>query len=249
MRARRHRVPGRARGDAARGPRRARVLRLSARPDRAQRGRGRAAPAGRRAGRAAARGDGGRGRERSRRGCSTLRQRGGRASCSRRRPRTCSASTATGAAGTIVGGWAVRPEHVLGLGTRMPMDGDTAATRVWRTGAAARMDSYAGAEGELAETLRGYGVQAVVAAPMFLGGALWGAVIVSTMDAGAVPGGRRGADRLLRRAGRAGAGQRAGARGARGVARAHRRRPATPSAGGWSATCTTAPSSGSCPWR
>jgi signal transduction histidine kinase len=64
----------------------------------------------------------------------------------------------------------------------MPLDGDTAATRVWRTGRPARMDSYDQAEGELAATLRGYGVQAVVAAPVFLGGSLWGAVIVSTMD-------------------------------------------------------------------
>ena len=30
--------------------------------------------------------------------------------------------------------------------------------------------------------MRGYGVQAVVAAPVFLGGSLWGAVIVSSMD-------------------------------------------------------------------
>jgi PAS domain S-box-containing protein len=94
-----------------------------------------------------------------------------------------------GRAGEIVGGWAVRPEHVLGHGTRMPMDGDTAVTRVWRTGQAARMDSYAQAEGKLAETMRGYGVQAVVAAPVFLAGALWGAVIVSSMSAGPFPQG------------------------------------------------------------
>ena len=94
-----------------------------------------------------------------------------------------------GRAGEIVGGWAVQPEHVLAHGSRMPMDGDTAVTRVWRTGQAARMDSYAGAEGKLAETMRGYGVQAVVAAPVFLAGALWGAVIVSSMSAGPFPQG------------------------------------------------------------
>ncbi|MBE2319220.1 PAS domain S-box protein [Solirubrobacter sp. CPCC 204708] len=94
-----------------------------------------------------------------------------------------------GRAGEIVGGWAVRPEHVLGHGTRMPMDGDTAVTRVWRTGQAARMDSYAQAEGRLAEAMRSYGVQAVVAAPVFLGGSLWGAVIVSSMSAGPFPEG------------------------------------------------------------
>jgi signal transduction histidine kinase len=89
---------------------------------------------------------------------------------------------ADGGGGTIIGGWALSPEHVLPPGTRMLLDGDTAVTRVWRTGRAARMDSYADAEGALAETMRGYGVQAVVAAPVFLGGSLWGAVVVSTMD-------------------------------------------------------------------
>jgi PAS domain S-box-containing protein len=87
-----------------------------------------------------------------------------------------------GRGGTIVGGWAQRPEHILPVGTRMPMDGDTAASRVWRTGRAARMDTYEDAEGELAALMRGYGVRAVVAAPIFLGGSLWGAVIVSVME-------------------------------------------------------------------
>ncbi len=94
-----------------------------------------------------------------------------------------------GRGGTIVGGWALRPEHILPPGTHMPMDGDTAAMRVWRSGSAARMDSYEGAEGELAAMMRGYGVQAVVAAPIFLGGSLWGAVIVSSMDAEPFPPG------------------------------------------------------------
>jgi PAS domain S-box-containing protein len=87
-----------------------------------------------------------------------------------------------GLAGTIIGGWSLTPEHVLPPGTRMSLDGDTAVTRVWRTGRAARMDSYADAEGELAARMRGYGVQGVVAAPIFLGGSLWGAVVVSTME-------------------------------------------------------------------
>jgi signal transduction histidine kinase len=46
------------------------------------------------------------------------------------------------------------------------------------------MDSYANAEGELAAIMRGYGVRAVVAAPIFLVGGLWGAVIVSVMEPG-----------------------------------------------------------------
>ena len=87
-----------------------------------------------------------------------------------------------GRGGTVVGGWALRAEHVLPIGTRMPLDGDTAVTRVWRTGSPARMENYGDAEGELASIMRGYGVRSVIAAPVMLGGSLWGAVVVSTID-------------------------------------------------------------------
>ena len=228
-------------------PGRARLLRLPARPDRALRGRDRAAPAGRRAGGAAARGDGGGGRARSARLFALVSEEVGR---------LLEAQTAhmfrfdsDGQAGRSSAAGRCGPSTCCRSARGCRCDGDTAATRVWRTGRPARMDTYDAAEGELAATLRGYGVQAVVAAPVFLGGALWGAVIVSTHGPAAVPRGRRAADLLLRRAGGAGAGQRAGARGAGRLARPHRRRPATPSAGGWSATCTTARSSGWCRWR
>ena len=154
-----------------------------------------------------------------------------------------------GQAGTIVGGWAVNREHMLPVGTRMPLDGDTAATRVWRTGRPARMDTYEQAEGELAATLRGYGVQAVVAAPVFLGGSLWGAVIVSTLDPRAVPArtpssGSPTSPSSPRR--RWPTPRRVRSWPRRAPASSRR---ATPSAGGWSATCTTARSSGWCRWR
>jgi PAS domain S-box-containing protein len=94
-----------------------------------------------------------------------------------------------GLRGTVVGGWAVRPDLVMPAGTEVSLDGDTAVRRVWRTGTAARIDDYAVAEGELADLMRGYGVQAVVAAPVFLGGSLWGALVVSSMDRGPFPEG------------------------------------------------------------
>ena len=62
-----------------------------------------------------------------------------------------------------------------------------------------------------------------VAAPIFLGGALWGAVIVSSMEPGEpFPEGAEQRIAVLRRAGRAGAGQRERARGAGRLARPHR---------------------------
>ena len=226
-------------------PRRAGLLRLPARPDRALRRRGRAAPAGRRAGGAAAGGDRGRGRARAdaavRAGVG-----GGRAAAARRRPRTCSASTPTARGGEIVGGWALRPEHVLPAGTRMPLDGDTAVdARVANRagGAHGLLRGRRGrAGGDDARVRRaGRGRRADLPRRVAVGR---GDRLVDGPRA--VPAGRRAADRLLRRARRPGAGQRPGARGARGVARPHRGRRATPSAGGWSATCTTARSSGSC---
>ena len=129
------------------------------------------------------------------------------------------------------------------------MDGDTAASRVWRTGRAARMDTYEDAEGELAAIMRGYGVRAVVAAPIFLGGSLWGAVIVSVMEPGEpFP---EGAEQRIAYFAELAAQALANARRARSWrprAPASCRR-ATRSAGGWSATCTTARSSGWCRWR
>ena len=150
-----------------------------------------------------------------------------------------------------VGGWSERrrPQRA-GRRRRCGWTATPPSARVYRTGAPARVDDYdARRRRARRASCAGSASARAVAAPIFLGGRLWGAVIVSSVEPDAVPAGRRAADRRLRRARRAGAGQRAGARGARRVARPHRRRRATPSAGGWSATCTTARSSGSCRWR
>ena len=94
--------------------------------------------------------------------------------------------------------------------TRCAMDGDTASARVYRTGAPARVDDYAALDGALARAAAaGSGSVSAVAAPIFLDGRLWGAVIVSSVDPEPSAARRRAADRGLRRARRAGAGQRA----------------------------------------
>jgi PAS domain S-box-containing protein len=82
---------------------------------------------------------------------------------------------------TVVGAWNQGDVHNVPLGDTVRMDGDTASTRVYRTGAPARVDSYADIEGDLAARLRGLGFYAAVAAPIFLHGVLWGAVIVSSV--------------------------------------------------------------------
>jgi PAS domain S-box-containing protein len=91
--------------------------------------------------------------------------------------------------GEVVGGWSAAGAPAVEVGGRVPLDGDTASARVRRTGRAARVDSYAGLTGELADRLRGLGFRCAVAAPIRVAGRLWGCVIVSSVDADAFPPG------------------------------------------------------------
>jgi PAS domain S-box-containing protein len=71
----------------------------------------------------------------------------------------------------------------LPVGTTIPLDGETIAPRIWRTGRPARYDSLDGIDGELADALRERGINAAVGAPVSLAGMLWGAVIISSTGA------------------------------------------------------------------
>ena len=75
------------------------------------------------------------------------------------------------------------------VGETVRIDGDTASGRVYRTGSPARIDDYDAIEGELAAHLRGLGFRCAVAAPIFLDGRLWGAVIVSSVEPEPFPAG------------------------------------------------------------
>jgi signal transduction histidine kinase len=68
----------------------------------------------------------------------------------------------------------------LPVGTVIPLDGETIAPRIWRTGRPARYDTLDGVDGELADALRQRGIHAAVGAPVSLAGMLWGAVIISS---------------------------------------------------------------------
>jgi PAS domain S-box-containing protein len=89
----------------------------------------------------------------------------------------------------VVGGWSDGEVGSVPVGDSVLMDGETAAARVWRTGRPARVDSYEGMTGTLAERLRELGFRSAVAAPVMLGGGLWGAVIVSTVHPEPFPDG------------------------------------------------------------
>jgi PAS domain S-box-containing protein len=82
---------------------------------------------------------------------------------------------------TVVGAWNEGDVVNVPVGDTVRMDGDTASARVFRTGTPARVDDYAEIPGELAARLRGMGFTSAVAAPIFLSGRMWGAVIVSSL--------------------------------------------------------------------
>jgi signal transduction histidine kinase len=89
---------------------------------------------------------------------------------------------------TIVGGWAADPNFPgLPVGAQVPLDSDTVIVRVRRSGEAQRVTDYAGIAGELAERLRNVGFRASVAAPVRVGGRIWGALVASAREAADLP--------------------------------------------------------------
>jgi hypothetical protein len=73
------------------------------------------------------------------------------------------------------------------VGTRTPMDGNTLATMVHRTGRPARMDSYENAAGSTATLARAMGLRAAVGVPVVLDGRVWGLVAVGSAEPGPMP--------------------------------------------------------------
>jgi signal transduction histidine kinase len=91
-----------------------------------------------------------------------------------------------GDAASVVGAWSAHGTPAVDIGGSVALDGgDTASVLVRRTGRPVRIESYDGVPGILAERLRALGFRCAVAAPITLGGRLWGAVIVSSVRAGA----------------------------------------------------------------
>ena len=125
--------------------------------------------------------------------------------------------------GLVTGAWSTGSAPSVPVGTREALDGPTAAARIRDSGLPERVDSYEGVPGSTAAMLRDLGFRSSVGAPIKLAGRLWGAVMVSTVEARPFPAGIRAADRRLRGARRARARERRGAARAGGFARAHRR--------------------------
>jgi sugar diacid utilization regulator len=73
------------------------------------------------------------------------------------------------------------------VGTRIPIDGNTLAAMVQRTGGPARMDSYENSAGQLAARLRDAGVRAAAGVPVIVDGRVWGLAVVGSVEPGPMP--------------------------------------------------------------
>ena len=88
----------------------------------------------------------------------------------------------------VVGGWSDIPGRYVPVGAEVHLDSPTALALVLRTGQPARVDDYSALTGAYAIRLRELiGVRAAVAAPIRVGGRLWGGFSVSTIDDDPLP--------------------------------------------------------------
>jgi signal transduction histidine kinase len=90
---------------------------------------------------------------------------------------------------TVVGGWSEEGRLSLPVSSTFDLDGDTVVAKVLRSGRPQRVEHYGDTRGTLAETLRRSGYHAAVAAPVSVGGQLWGALAAGTRSDEPLPEG------------------------------------------------------------
>jgi signal transduction histidine kinase len=81
---------------------------------------------------------------------------------------------------TIVGRWDDTGYRGIPLGTTVSVHDEGVMGKVWKHGKPARLDDYTDVPGEAAEDVRKHGIRSIVAAPVFVSGAIWGALAVGT---------------------------------------------------------------------
>jgi signal transduction histidine kinase len=92
-------------------------------------------------------------------------------------------------AATIVGAWSEDGRLALPSGSSLDLGGETVVSRVLRSGMPQRVERYDELTGSLAETLRSAGYRASVAAPVHVGGRLWGALVAASASDDPLPEG------------------------------------------------------------
>jgi signal transduction histidine kinase len=93
---------------------------------------------------------------------------------------------------TVVGAWSEDGKPRFPVGASLDVDGDTVVAKVLRSGTAQRVDRYEETSGTLAETVRSFGYRAAVAAPVTVGGRLWGVLAAATTSDDGLPEGLEG---------------------------------------------------------
>jgi hypothetical protein len=73
------------------------------------------------------------------------------------------------------------------VGTRTPVEDNTLATLVQRSGRPARIDNYDNVAGPIAARVRAVGVRAAVGVPIIVDGRVWGLAAVGSLQHGAMP--------------------------------------------------------------
>jgi signal transduction histidine kinase len=89
----------------------------------------------------------------------------------------------------VVAGWSEEGELLFPVGARLELDGDSVVAKVLRSGQPQRVEHYDEASGTLAATVRRFGYRAGVAAPVSVGGRLWGVLAAATPSADPLPAG------------------------------------------------------------
>jgi signal transduction histidine kinase len=86
-----------------------------------------------------------------------------------------------GGQGLVIADWSMPGTEGMPPGLRIDFELDSTLQRVYRTGAAARIDAYPELDEDLtADYVRRIGAHAAVAAPVTMDGRMWGAVAMST---------------------------------------------------------------------
>jgi signal transduction histidine kinase len=89
----------------------------------------------------------------------------------------------------VVGAWSEGGHPNFAVGASLDLDGDTVVARVLRAGEPQRVDEYDGMGGAMAERVRGFGYRAAVAAPVTVGGRLWGVLVAASAAEAGIPEG------------------------------------------------------------
>jgi signal transduction histidine kinase len=84
--------------------------------------------------------------------------------------------------GTVTGvaAWSREGDHGLSVGTRFPLSGTSIAALVLQRHGPARVDSFAGASGQIADESRKLGIRSSVGSPIVVAGRVWGVIAASS---------------------------------------------------------------------